>query len=49
MADFFSHAYALDLQAPRMEALVANARGAVSAFQRDIDAVLDSTPDASGC
>lgn len=39
---FFSHAYALDLQAPRMEALVSNACVVVSTFRRDIDAALDS-------
>lgn len=37
---FFSHAYALDLHAPRMEALVANANHVLSAFRRDISAAI---------
>jgi hypothetical protein len=37
---FFSHAYALDLRAPRMEALVTNASDAFRAFRRDINAAI---------
>ena len=41
---FFSHAYALDLQSPRIEALAANANLACRAFQRDISTALSSLP-----
>jgi hypothetical protein len=37
---FFSHAYALDLQAPLMEELVANARSVLRRFQKDLDEAL---------
>lgn len=37
---FFAHAYALDLQAPRLEALVTNAHNTFLAFQRDVNAHL---------
>ena len=39
---FFSHAYALDLQAPRMESLVENVRDTYASFSRDVTSHLDS-------
>jgi hypothetical protein len=37
---FFSHAYALDLESPRVETLVANLPVAFTAFKVDIEATL---------
>ena len=39
---FFSHAYALDLQAPRMEALVESVRHTLASFGRDVSNGLSS-------
>ncbi len=40
---FFSHAYALDLQAPRMEPLVENVSAVFGSFKKDIASLLSSS------